>query len=236
MSLVLLSKWRWRLHSVSCLGPKLWSYPWLLCLSHPVWDLSANHVGAIFNIRIQPLVTTPQLPSWCKPPSSLAWILGVASPCFLSGSPAVPRLSSFQNPPERSLTSRVNAKVFTVTYKTLHSLDPFLVTWSPFPFLWLCPGHFPSCMPVAYLMVSMHCHQLAMSYIALVIYNLAGKCDSFCFFSLDMTEWNIVSFILPGGRKESWVCARSEQRQREMNLVCPWDWGNHLSIIRLQVN
>lgn len=41
------------------------------------------------NMSIQPLVTTPQLPPWFKPPSSLAWIFAVASPCFLSCSPVI---------------------------------------------------------------------------------------------------------------------------------------------------
>lgn len=53
----------------------------------------------------------------------------------------------------------------------------------------------------------------------------------FFFFRHDRVKHSL--FDSARWKEREMVCAGSEQRQREMNLVCPWDWGNHWSIIRL---
>lgn len=140
---------------------------------------------------LQNSTTSPQLSSWFKLPSFLPWIFGVASPCFLSCSPAVyshrvAKASTsllFSEPSRALLSFRINARVLTVTQKTLRDLDLFLLTLSPFSFPSLCSSHFSSCMPMAAL--GFHCIIINLQWVrdkALVIYNLAEKCESFFFF------------------------------------------------------
>lgn len=132
------------------------------------------------------------LPSWFKPPSSLAWIFVLLFPCFLYCSPVMfsQRVAKVSVSLLFSESSRASSPFIQSKSPSpwcdlhdLRSLDPLTLLTYSFSFSGsLCSSHFPSCLPLACLMVS--CIIVNLQWVlskALVICNLVENARVFFF-------------------------------------------------------